>query len=149
MTKSSRSGTIAQLVDALRTDASLSPALREAYCLQALMPHLFDAIQPGDLFAGRTHYLPAFSRLGAYPRAMLEEVAWALFLIMSGALWLAPKAAAEAGEAGAWRPKNRPQTSARGTARRRVGAVRRARARRLATRAANLKKLSFLLPACI
>jgi uncharacterized protein YcaQ len=24
----------------------------------------------------RTHYLPAFSRLGAYPRAMLEEVAW-------------------------------------------------------------------------
>ena len=25
----------------------------------------------------RTHYLPAFSRLGAYPRAMLEEVAWA------------------------------------------------------------------------
>src|SRR5437764_1033080 len=25
----------------------------------------------------RTHYLPAFSRLGAYPREMLEEVAWA------------------------------------------------------------------------
>ena len=25
----------------------------------------------------RTHYLPAFSRLGAYPRTMLEEVAWA------------------------------------------------------------------------
>jgi uncharacterized protein YcaQ len=24
----------------------------------------------------RTHYLPAFSRLGAYPRAMLEELAW-------------------------------------------------------------------------
>jgi uncharacterized protein YcaQ len=24
----------------------------------------------------RTHYLPAFSRLGAYPREMLEEVAW-------------------------------------------------------------------------
>ena len=24
----------------------------------------------------RTHYLPAFSRLGAYPRAILEEVAW-------------------------------------------------------------------------
>ncbi|WP_437812863.1 DNA glycosylase AlkZ-like family protein [Sorangium sp. So ce1078] len=25
----------------------------------------------------RTHYLPAFSRLGAYPRQMLEELAWA------------------------------------------------------------------------
>jgi len=25
----------------------------------------------------RTHYLPAFSRLGAYPRDLLEEVAWA------------------------------------------------------------------------
>ncbi|WP_437334570.1 winged helix-turn-helix domain-containing protein [Sorangium sp. So ce394] len=25
----------------------------------------------------RTHYLPAFSRLGAYPRPMLEELAWA------------------------------------------------------------------------
>jgi len=25
----------------------------------------------------RTHYLPAFSRLGAYPRTMLEELAWA------------------------------------------------------------------------
>jgi uncharacterized protein YcaQ len=25
----------------------------------------------------RTHYLPAFARLGAYPREMLEEVAWA------------------------------------------------------------------------
>jgi uncharacterized protein YcaQ len=24
----------------------------------------------------RTHYMPAFSRLGAYPRALLEEVAW-------------------------------------------------------------------------
>src|SRR4029079_2735439 len=24
----------------------------------------------------RTHYLPAFSRLGAYPRTLLEEVAW-------------------------------------------------------------------------
>ena len=25
----------------------------------------------------RTHYLPAFSRLGAYPRSLLEEMAWA------------------------------------------------------------------------
>ncbi|MBI1200087.1 MAG: winged helix-turn-helix domain-containing protein [Phenylobacterium sp.] len=25
----------------------------------------------------RTHYLPAFSRLGAYPRELLEEIAWA------------------------------------------------------------------------
>jgi uncharacterized protein len=25
----------------------------------------------------RTHYLPAFSRLGAYPRRLLEEIAWA------------------------------------------------------------------------
>ncbi|MBW8814818.1 MAG: YcaQ family DNA glycosylase [Caulobacterales bacterium] len=25
----------------------------------------------------RTHYLPAFSRLGAYPRSLLEEIAWA------------------------------------------------------------------------
>uniref|UniRef100_UPI002811CB46 DNA glycosylase AlkZ-like family protein n=1 Tax=Phenylobacterium sp. TaxID=1871053 RepID=UPI002811CB46 len=24
----------------------------------------------------RTHYLPAFSRLGAYPRELLEEMAW-------------------------------------------------------------------------
>src|SRR5512146_69332 len=24
----------------------------------------------------RTHYLPAFSRLGAYPRGLLEELAW-------------------------------------------------------------------------
>src|SRR5690348_11777327 len=25
----------------------------------------------------RTHYLPAFSRLGAYPRPLLEDIAWA------------------------------------------------------------------------
>ena len=25
----------------------------------------------------RTHYLPAFSRLGAYPRELLEDIAWA------------------------------------------------------------------------
>ncbi len=34
------------------------PALREAHCLNYLMPHLFDPPQPGDLFVGRTHYLP-------------------------------------------------------------------------------------------
>ena len=34
------------------------PAIREAYCLRAQFEHLFDAIRPGDLFAGRTHYLP-------------------------------------------------------------------------------------------
>src|SRR5512142_2773837 len=34
------------------------PAIREAYCLQMLMPHLFDPPQPGDLFVGRIHYLP-------------------------------------------------------------------------------------------
>jgi len=34
------------------------PALREAHCLRALFPHLFDPIQKGDLFAGRIHYLP-------------------------------------------------------------------------------------------
>jgi hypothetical protein len=32
------------------------PALREAYCLQTLMPPLFDPPQPGDLFVGRIHY---------------------------------------------------------------------------------------------
>lgn len=34
------------------------PAIREAHCLRALMPHLFDPPEPGDLFVGRTHYLP-------------------------------------------------------------------------------------------
>jgi len=34
------------------------PALREAACLQVLTPRLFDPLQPGDLLAGRTHYLP-------------------------------------------------------------------------------------------
>src|ERR1043165_9627323 len=34
------------------------PAIREAYCLQVLIPHLFDPPQPGDLFVGRIHYLP-------------------------------------------------------------------------------------------
>ena len=34
------------------------PAIREAYCLRAQFEHLFDPIRPGDLFAGRTHYLP-------------------------------------------------------------------------------------------
>ncbi len=32
------------------------PAIREAHCLRALMPHLFDPLQAGDLFAGRMHY---------------------------------------------------------------------------------------------
>ena len=34
------------------------PAIREAHCLRAQFAHLFDPIRPGDLFAGRTHYLP-------------------------------------------------------------------------------------------
>jgi pyruvate-formate lyase len=34
------------------------PAIREAHCLQAQFEHLFDPIRPGDMFAGRTHYLP-------------------------------------------------------------------------------------------
>jgi pyruvate-formate lyase len=34
------------------------PAIREAYCLRTQFEHLFDPIRPGDLFAGRTHYLP-------------------------------------------------------------------------------------------
>jgi hypothetical protein len=33
-------------------------AIREAYCLQFLMPRLFDPIQDQDRFAGRIHYLP-------------------------------------------------------------------------------------------
>ena len=34
------------------------PAIREAYCLRTQFAQLFDPIRPGDLFAGRTHYLP-------------------------------------------------------------------------------------------
>ena len=34
------------------------PAIREAYSLCTQFEHLFDPIRPGDLFAGRTHYLP-------------------------------------------------------------------------------------------
>ncbi len=34
------------------------PAIREAHCLNYLIPHLFDPPQPGDCFVGRTHYLP-------------------------------------------------------------------------------------------
>jgi pyruvate-formate lyase len=34
------------------------PAIREAHCLRAQFEYLFDPIRPGDLFAGRTHYLP-------------------------------------------------------------------------------------------
>jgi pyruvate-formate lyase len=33
------------------------PAIREAHCLRVQFRDLFDPIQPGDLFAGRTHYL--------------------------------------------------------------------------------------------
>ncbi len=33
------------------------PAIREAHCLKTQFEHLFDPIRPGDLFAGRTHYL--------------------------------------------------------------------------------------------
>ncbi len=37
----------------------LAPAaIREAHCLRVQFEHLFDPIRPGDLFAGRTHYLP-------------------------------------------------------------------------------------------
>ncbi len=34
------------------------PALREAYCLQAQFPLLFEPIRPGDRFAGRISYRP-------------------------------------------------------------------------------------------
>lgn len=34
------------------------PAIREAHCLRVQFEQLFDPICPGDLFAGRTHYLP-------------------------------------------------------------------------------------------
>ncbi len=34
------------------------PAIREACCLRVQYEYLFDPIRPGDLFAGRTHYLP-------------------------------------------------------------------------------------------
>ena len=34
------------------------PAIREACCLRAQFEHLFDPLRPGDLFAGRMHYLP-------------------------------------------------------------------------------------------
>ena len=34
------------------------PAIREAHCLNFLMPHLFDPPRPADCFVGRTHYLP-------------------------------------------------------------------------------------------
>lgn len=34
------------------------PAIREAHCLRTQFEHLFDPIRPGDLFAGRAHYLP-------------------------------------------------------------------------------------------
>ena len=34
------------------------PAIREAHCLRAQFAYLFDPIRPGDLLAGRTHYLP-------------------------------------------------------------------------------------------
>ena len=31
-------------------------AIREARCLQVLLPEVFQDIQPGDIFAGRTRY---------------------------------------------------------------------------------------------
>jgi pyruvate-formate lyase len=34
------------------------PAIREAHCVREQFEHIFDPIRPGDLFAGRTHYLP-------------------------------------------------------------------------------------------
>jgi len=44
--------------DTYRQHIHEHPAIREAHCLCAQFEHLFDPIRPGDLFAGRTHYLP-------------------------------------------------------------------------------------------
>jgi pyruvate-formate lyase len=37
---------------------SADPAIREAACLKALFPHLFQPLRPGDRFAGRIEYRP-------------------------------------------------------------------------------------------
>ena len=44
--------------DTYRQHIQEHPAIREAHCLKVQFEHLFDPILPGDLFAGRTHYLP-------------------------------------------------------------------------------------------
>jgi pyruvate-formate lyase len=45
-----------EFTDTYRRYLDANPAIREAQCLKVLVKHIFDPPQPGDLFAGRTHY---------------------------------------------------------------------------------------------